>query len=681
MGLTDDHSGIMLLPADIPPGTPVVAALGLPDWALEVDITPNRPDCACVLGIAREIAAGTGKRLKRPEIQFAPEGPAVDALTQITLMDPLGCPRYAAGVIQGVRLGLSPFWMRYRLHVSGIRSINTIVDATNYVMLEMNQPLHAFDYQRLREHRIIVRRAEPEERFTTLDGQTHRLNEETLLICDGQRAVAVAGIMGGLNSEIFEGTADVLVESAFFDPVTIRRGSRFLGLSTEASYRFERGTDIEGVVPALKRAMGLISMLAGGTTAKGIVDQYPQPWKGREILLSTERTNHLLGTGLPQQKLVGPLRSLELEVHEVDADRLKVTPPAFRVDLTRDVDLMEEVARLSGYENVPVTYPEIRSSEEKPIPELVLRDRVRPVLVGMGFTEVITYSFVSPNSALMLGADKKSDLYSFVEIMNPLTVEQSVLRTSLIPGIMEVMAHNSLHGVEGMRIFEWGKIFIARKGELQPTEKTLLAAALAGPCGPKTWYGEPRETDFYDIKGAVEGLLEALGVQSVSYRKGLVGPEYESAASAGIFCSKDPVGYVGQLSRKAAESYGFTRSKAFLFEIDVPALLEHIPAVRRCEPFARFPAVYRDISLVVNRSVECGTIVEIIRREGGDLLESVQLFDMYEGGNLNPSEKAVGFRMCYRSKEETLEGGVVNRLHESIIRKLGEETGGKLREG
>ena len=233
---------------------------------------------------------------------------------------------------------------------------------------------------------------------------------------------------------------------------------------------------------------------------------------------------------------------------------------------------------------------------------------------------------------------------------------------------------------EGMRIFEWGKIFIARKGELQPTEKTLLAAALAGPCGPKTWYGEPRETDFYDIKGAVEGLLEALGVKSVSYRKGLVGPEYESAASAGIFCSKDPVGYVGQLSRKAAESYGFTRSKAFLFEIDVPALLEHIPAVRRCEPFARFPAVYRDISLVVNRSVECGTMVEIIRREGGDLLESVQLFDMYEGGNLNPSEKAVGFRMCYRSKEETLEGGVVNRLHESIIRKLGEETGGKLRE-
>jgi phenylalanyl-tRNA synthetase beta chain len=681
MGLTEDHTGVMVLDTDVEPGTAVIHTLGLPDWVLEIDITPNRPDCACVLGIAREIAAATGKELRKPQIRITQEGPPVDSLTGVTLVDSLGCPRYAAGVIQGVQLGPTPFRMRCRLHASGVRSINNIVDVTNYVMLEMNQPLHAFDYHRLREHRIVVRRAERDEKFTTLDGQTHTLNEETLLICDGQRPVAVAGIMGGLNSEIFEGTDTVLLESAFFDPIIIRRGSRGLGLSTEASYRFERGTDIEGVIPALNRAMNLISDLAGGSMAAGVVDNYPNRWKAPEIVLSTEKTNRFLGTSLPLRAISGYLRSLELEVQDVNTDQLKVKPPGFRVDLRRDVDLMEEVARLSGYDSIPVTYPQIRPSEKKPIPELALRDEVRHILTGMGFTEVITYSFVSPESTGLLGDDGEKGYEPAVRIMNPLTIDQSVMRTSLLPGIMETIAYNSVRGMEGLKIFEWGKVFLAREGDQQPAEKICLAAAVFGTWEEQRWYGKARESDFYDIKGAVEGLLEALGVGRVDYRKGMVGQAYHGRASAGIYCDEDRVGQVGQVSKKMIGYYDFTRSNIFLFEMDVPALLKHIPVVRRCEAVARFPAVYRDISLVVNRMVECDTIIKIIQREGGDLVESVQLFDMFEGGALRPSERSMGFRICYRSRNETLEGSEVNRLHDAIVRTVRDQTGGKLREG
>jgi phenylalanyl-tRNA synthetase beta chain len=681
MGLTDDHSGVMLLDGEWEPGTPVVHALGLPDWILEIDITPNRPDCACVLGIAREIAAATAKKLKRPETQVTWGGPSVDELSGVTILDPLGCPRYAAGVVQGVRLGPSPFWMRFRLHASGVRSINNIVDVTNYVMMEMNQPLHAFDYHRLREHRIVVRRAEPGERFTTLDGQTHILTEDTLLICDGQRPVAVAGIMGGLNSEIFEGTEDVLLESAFFDPITIRRGSKGLGLSTEASYRFERGTDVEGVPTALNRALGLLSALTGGSIATGVVDNYPRQWKAPEILLSTEKTNRFLGTHLSMQDMVDHLRSLELVAQEVDADQMRVIPPAFRVDLGRDVDLMEEVARLSGYDNVPVTYPEVRPSEERPMPELVLRDRARDILVGMGFTEVITYSFVSPHSGRVLGIDGETGLGDAVKIMNPLSVEQSVMRTSLLPGIMETIAYNTVRGMEGLKIFEWGKVFIAREGEAQPLEKTCLIAATTDPYEPKTWYREARSADFYDIKGTVEGLLDTLRLHHAQYRKGAAADVYDPGASAGIYCGEERIGSVGRLSAKVATEYEFSQSNIFLFELEVPVLLKHIPAIIQCTSLARYPAVIRDISLVVNRNVECATIMQLMEQEGGDLVESVELFDMYEGGNLKPSERALGFRICYRSKQGTLEGTEVNRLHESVVRKVREQTGGRLREG
>ncbi len=687
MGLTDDHTGIMILPANLDPGAHLSSSasgfdpLSLSDWVFDLSITPNRPDWASVLGVAREVAAITGATLKRPEINLDEGRSPINDLTSVTVNDPVACPRYAAGVIQGVELGPAPFWIRYRLFMSGIRSINNIVDVTNYVLMEMGQPLHAFDYNRLRENRIEVRRAKEGETFSTLDGECRTLNSEALMICDGERPVALAGIMGGLNSEIFEGTKDVLLESAFFDPVTIRRGSKRLGLSTEASYRFERGADIEGVKTALNRAMSLISDLAGGRVASGIIDNYPETYCPPEIKLRVDKTNRVLGTTLSKDIISGHLKALEMDVRDVDENELTIKPPSFRVDIAREADLIEEVARLFGYENIPVTYPSIRPDRIGEAPELVLRDQIRSIMVGLGFTEIITYSFISPDSADILGAEEKSPLRSFVHLLNPLTVDQSVMRTSLIPGILSTVSNNVSHDEKDLKLFEWGKVFFQREDDQQPDEKIFLTAVMTGLYKQKTWYGEERSVDFFDIKGAVEALLKGLALEEITFQNaaGMMG--YDPELISSVYCAGSLIGWVGKLASKVTEAYDLGKENTYVFEFDITALFKQVPGKRTFQPFARFPAVYRDISLLVNRGVESARIIEIIKQRGGELFESVQIFDLYEGERLDPSEKALAFRICYRSKDGTLDGGEINQLHESIIDRIRKETGGRLREG
>jgi phenylalanyl-tRNA synthetase beta chain len=680
MGLTGDHSGIMILPPSFLPGTPILHAIPLKDWVFDISITPNRADCTSVIGIAREVAAAVGMKIKFPDTEFSEKGPAIENVTSVRIEDPLGCPRYAAGLIQGVELKASPFPIRYRLHLCGIRSINNIVDVTNYVMLEMGQPLHAFDYHRLHENRIVVKRAVAGDRFTTLDGQIRSLDRDAVMICDGEKAVALAGIMGGLNSEIFSETRDVLIESACFDPVSIRRTSKRLGLSSEASYRFERGVDIEGVPRALKRAVSMLSELAGGHVARGIIDNYPRPLDRKTIDLRVGKTNHFLGTALETKEMGDCLRSLEMEVEEVKGDLLRVTPPSFRVDLSREVDLMEEVARLSGYEKIPVTAPRISPSEEGAPPELLLRDCAKAVFVGHGFNEVITYSFISPDSAQLLGAEEGSPLHSFVKIFNPLSAEQSVMRTSLLPGLLSTVRSNQAHGERELKLFEWGKVFFGGGEDLLPLEKTFLGAVMAGPFREKTWYAEEREVDFFDIKGAAEAVLRALNVRDVAFQRGEKTPGYLPESTAFIYSGEEFIGRAGQVSPGAVAGFELKSEKVYLLELDMGAVFKGI-LPRRFRPFARYPAVYRDLSLIVKRTVESSRIMEIIAGEGGALVESVQIFDLYEGEKMDSSEKAIAFRICYRSQEGTLEGGFVNRLHESIIRKIGQETGGRLREG
>ena len=681
MGLTDDHTGIMILPADIAPGASLDSMPSLSDWVLDIDITPNRPDCASVIGIAREIAAATRQKVKWPETVIKESGPDINDLTSITIEDLAGCPRYAAGVIQDIRIGLSPFWIRYRLYLSGIRSINNLVDVTNYVMLEMGQPLHAFDYNRLRENRIVVRRAEEGEIFSTLDGEPHTLNREILMICDADRAVAIAGIMGGLNSEIFAGTRHVLLESAFFDPITIRRGSKRLGLSTEASYRFERGADIGGVTTALKRAISLINSLAGGKTAAGLIDNYPKQITFPRIDLRVDKTNRILGTSISRDVIGGYFKALEMEVENINENELRVQPPSFRVDITRDVDLMEEVARLSGYDNVPITYPSIRPSEEGDAPELVLRDQTRTIMAGLGFSEIITYSFVSPESVNILGAGKNDSLRSFVKLLKPLTTEQSVMRTALMPGLLDTARTNILNNEKDLKLFEWGKIFIRKKGDQLPFENISLAALMSGPFRQKQWYCDERFVDFYDIKGAAEAVLKGLGVQEFLFEKGKVFPGYDPDISSGIYCAGSLVGRLGQVSYSVMESYDIEKVNAYVFELDIDALQENISRKKIFQSFAKFPAVYRDISIIVKRELETNKIIEVIKRAGGDLVESIQVFDLYEGNKIDSSEKALAFKICYRSKHRTLDGSEMNKLHEAVIDKIKNETEGRLREG
>jgi len=681
LGLTNDHSGLMTLPSNLRVGDPLSSALTLPDWVLDVGITPNRPDCANVLGIAREISAATGESLRRPSVEMEASGPPIEELTRVTIHDPEGCPRYVAGMIQNVTLGPAPFWMRYRLYQSGVRSINNLVDVTNYVMMEMGQPLHAFDHHRLRQGRIEVRKATEGEMFTTLDGESRRLSPEILLICDGERPVALAGIMGGLNSEIFAGTKDVLIESAFFDPVTTRRASKQLGLSTEASYRFERGADIEGVTDALKRAMSLMYGLGGGTVARGVVDNYPRPYSPQTIRFSSSRTNQLLGTDLSTDAMKRYLEGLEMNVNPTRAEEMDVIPPSFRIDIAREVDLIEEVARMSRFEKIPVTYPRIRPAEEGDPPEMILRDMLRSILVGIGFTEIITYSFISPDSADILDAGEASDLRSFTHLMNPLGVDQSVLRTSLLPGLMATVRNNRLHGEKDLRLFEWGKIFKDRAGEQQPLEQNALAGVMAGHARQKTWYSDERGADFYDIKGIVETLLKGLQMDSLHFERGDILPGFDKDASCGAYASGTYIGQMGKASLKMTSAYDIDDANIFIFELNVGNILPLLSEEIRFRPFPRFPAVYRDISLVVNEEVESGTIVDLIRKTGGKLLESVHIFDIYMGDQIGADEKAIAFRISYRSDQETLDGERVNRLHERIIRKACEDTGGRLREG
>jgi len=680
LGLTEDHSGIMVLSEDIRPGEPFSAVIP-PDWVLDVELTPNRPDCASVLGIAREVSAITGTGLRKPVLRRTEQGGEVESLTSVTIQDPEGCPRYAAGIVEGVTLGTSPFWMRYRLHLSGIRSINNIVDVTNYVMLEMGQPLHAFDYRRLKGNRIVVRRAQKGEIFSTLDGQTHTLGKEALMICDAERPVAVAGIMGGLNSEIFAGTRDVLLESAFFDPVTIRRGSKRLGLSTEASYRFERGTDIEGVSAALERALALMADLSGGRTVRGILDNYPKPHERPLISLKVDRTNRILGTSLKAGAVRDYLRSLELEVQEVSDNEFAVKPPAFRVDIDREVDLVEEVARLNGYDNIPVSNPSIRPSEEPELLELRVRDRVREIMVGAGFTEIITYSFIGPGAVESLGEGADTPLQAFVSLLNPLSVDQSVMRTSLIPGLMATVKNNVVHDHRELKLFEWGKVYIHKTEDELPQEKPVLAAAMSGPYRGKTWHNQERYVDFYDIKGVCETLLKTLGAEGCHFER-LDGVEgYESGASAGICVEGTRLGRLGRISTRAIQAYDLEEETVYALEVDIELLLPYLSGTVKFEPFARFPAVYRDLSLIVDRRTESGKIVDIIKEKGGGLVESVHVFDLYQGDRVGPSEKAIAFRVCYRSGRKTLDGREVNHLHEAIVEALNRRAGARLREG
>jgi phenylalanyl-tRNA synthetase beta chain len=672
LGLGTDADGLLLLEGGLPVGEPLNRALGLCDPVLDIDLTPNRADCLSVVGVAREVAALQRTRLVRPAVHLNESDPAAAALASVTIDAPDHCPRYAARVVEGVAVGPSPFWLQDRLRSVGLRPINNLVDVTNFVMLEIGQPLHAFDLDRLAGHRIVVRTAAAGERFVTLDDKERVLDADMLMICDAEKPVAVAGVMGGQNSEITETTTRVLIESAWFDPVSVRKTSKRLGLGTDASRRFERGVDPAGAVWAADRAAMLMAEVAGGRVARGAIDAHPRPWTPQPIGLSVRATHRLLGTRVPRAKIGRLLAGIEFNVGPTpDRDVLQVTAPSYRVDVSRPEDLMEEVARLAGFDTIPVTFPSLPAGARHDAPRLDLRRRTRDLLNGCGFSEVITYSFVHGHSCDRLRLAAADPRRRVVTVLNPLAEDQAVMRPSLLPGLLETLRSNLAQQTRRVKIFEIGKVYLGRgEGDL-PEEPEIAAGLWSGPRRPLAWHGKETPCDFYDAKGAVETLLSGLKLEGVRFERL---PEAECwtlrpGHAARIVAQERALGRVGELHPAVGKAYDL-KQPAFVFELDVAAVEALVSSIRFRMRIPRFPAVTRDVTLVVDRGLEAQAVLDAIEGMRVDLLEGVQLVAVFSGDPIPSGKRSLSFRLTYRSPDQTLEDSEINTLQQSVTDRL-----------
>ncbi len=673
LGLGDNPAGIMNLNSSLKVGTGLAEALGLSDTVFELDLTPNRPDCLSVIGIAREIAAIQNTPLKYPDCEIEDKADTIHKLSSVQIDAPDHCPRYAARLVENVKVASSPFWLRDRLLSVGQRPINNIVDITNFVMLETGQPLHAFDFENLAENRIVVRLASDGEKFTTLDEKERTLESEMLMICDGQKAVAVGGVMGGLNSEIEVDTTRVLIEGAYFNPVSIRRTSKKLGLNTDASHRFERGVDPEGTIRAINRAAKFMVQFGKGTLVDGIIDEYPNRQSVKSVKLGIMRTNRLLGTDLERSHIQKLLESIEFKVDPANgnSDHLAVTPPPFRVDVSRPEDLMEEVARLSGYNNIPTTFPVMPAEGRRAVRNLEIRNRLKSLMSGFGFTEVIAYSFMSKLSGDRLRLKEQDPPRSMVHILNPLTEDQAFMRTSLVPGILETMTYNMARQIKNLKIFEIGKIFLDSDQQDLPREPEMLIALWTGARSETSWHNRDIPCDFYDIKGAAEGLMCGLKLEGIRFT---VMPdescEYTRPGhTAQILASDSRVGLVGEIHPRVRDSFDLKQT-AFILELELEKIAGLIPEDRKSKGIPRFPAINRDITIIVDRAIEAQTVLEAVHKFQEELIENLHLFDVFEGDPIAAGKKSVSFRVTYRSPDKTLEDEDVNNLHKSITDRL-----------
>jgi len=599
-------------------------------------------------------------------------------LTSVTLERPDLCPRYVAELILAVRIAPSPFWVRRRLEAVGVRSINNIVDATNYVMMEMGQPLHAFDWDRLEERRIVVRTAEPGETFVTLDGIARCLPQDALMICDGKKPVALAGIMGGLNSEVQPQTKNILLESAYFDPMGIRRTSKKMGLTTEASLRFERGIDPNGSLRAADRAAALMVEWGGGSIARGAVDNYHRPIRPAEILLRISRTNQILGTTLGREEVQSYLHSLQLETKSEGPDSLRVVPPTFRVDLLREIDLIEEVARLHGYHRIPVTLPSGRVAPEKKTNLQRAAERARNLLTSFGLWEVINYSFISPQMLLDLQIPPGDKKARALRIQNPLSEDQSIMRTSLIPGLLQTARSNIHRQNLNLKFFELGKVFFARERKDLPEEVEFLSGILSGAREEESWAKPRAECDFFDLKGILEGLLEGLGIFDFQFLPDPQIPFFHPGKACRVEAQGEVLGIMGEIHWKVQEIFDL-RQRVYLFELDFQKLCGRMTTSKSFFPLPRFPAVTRDLAIVVEEEIPAGDLLRTLWEANPGLIKEIKLFDLYRGSPVPAGKKSLAFRLVYQGEDRTLTDREVNEIHQKLIQRLVEKHGGLLR--
>ena len=663
LGLEDKSEGIWLLPGQTAIGGSLSDALGKGAEILEVNVTPNRGDCLSHLGMAREVSATFNIPLVMPDSKIQEVDERADKAVSIDIRDVEACPRYLCRIIKGVKIGPSPDWMARRLESAGVRSINNVVDSTNYVMLALGHPMHSYDMARLSGKNIIVRRAAAGEKLTTIDGIVRNMETSDLVIADDSGPIALAGIMGGEPSGISSGTSDILLECAYFNPTIIRKTSSRLSLSSESSYRFERGVDPGGLESALDLCAKLISETAGGKILKGYAGNGNAP-AGKSVRLRYARLQEVTGTRMPVESADGILASLGFKKSSGNNNHSEFLIPSHRSDIAVEEDLIEEVIRLWGYDRVMPSLPSSseyhRASKERTDASIAARD----AMIGNGFQEIINYSFISP-----AGLAPLVDLSTAIKVGNPLSEEQSVMRTTLLPGLISGAAYNIRRQVRSIRMFETGKIFLASQNNPLPVEKTFLGAVLCGKRNERNWVSTDSDVDFYDIKGALERLLEAMGVEAFNLTTRNLPKFMHPGRSALIEIKGERIGLIGQFHPSVAEKYDL-HLPVFLFELDIGHPAVSMPVGKTYKPFADYPHSERDLAIIVGDQVTAGELMDTIKGLSIPEVVWAGIFDVYSGTQVGPGKKNVAIGIRYRASDRTLRDEEVDSIHGKIMETL-----------
>jgi len=671
LGLSHQSEIIMVLNDKFEVGQDLKKALGRGEVVIEIDLTPNRPDCLAVIGIAREIGALNRSSVRKPAIHIKEStSKKISKVLEVIIKNPESCPRYVARFIEEVKVGPSPRWLIDKLEAVGLRTINNVVDVTNYVMLETGQPLHAFDYDLLEDHKIIVRHAKAGEKFTTLDEKEHTLTDTSLLICDGKKPVALAGVMGGLNSEISNDTINVLLESAYFDPINTRKTSKTVGISTDSSQRFERGVDPEGQIYAVERATQLIYKLAGGEVAKGYIDCYPNPIPKRTIKLRIDRVNHLLGTSISSKEISDILNRLEFKT-KIDNNVIHVDVPTFRVDIEREVDLIEEVARIYGfdrideetYSNVALIQPDNKLEK--------FNQLLRDMLFGMGYNEVLTHSLINHHWA------EKFSEYPCIQLRNPISEDLGTLRTSLIPGLLQVSKWNKNRYLNDQKFFEIGNIFYwLNTKHNSHHEKQKISLVRTGNTSSKNWLEKERSSTFYDLKGDIFSLLKRLKIENFQCKQS--SSKFLDDRALELSIDNENLGYIGALSLEILNALDI-EDDIFIAELDCQPILDKYNWDKKFQQLPKFPGIRRDLSILIDHQILVEEVEKVIWQSGGKFLKSVNLFDFFKGKQIVQNQKSLAFTLTFYSLERTLTEKEVDSDVEAIIQNLKSKLKAQLR--
>jgi phenylalanyl-tRNA synthetase beta chain len=675
----EQQEGILVLPEDTKVGASILDVLGINDEVLELDLTPNRSDCLSMIGTAYEIAAILGREVKLPEanVGLHPSTAKVSEQLKVNITAAAGCSRYTARIISGVSIGASPLWLQNRLMAAGVRPINNVVDVTNFVMLEYGQPLHAFDAAKLEGGRIDVRFAEEGETFVTLDGAERTLSSHMLLITDGVKPIALAGVMGGANSEVSAETTAIVLESAKFDGGTVRKASRQLGLRSEASLRFEKEVNADAVVPALDRAAALIAELAGGSISEGIADCLVQAAEPVSITITLDKINRYLGTSLSALEIQVILSRLHFPYTRGGDGEWTVHVPLRRGDITRDVDLIEEFARLYGYDNIPSTPITGVTTPGSLTKEQTIRRTLRRLLTESGIHEVVTYSFTHPQQ--IAGFAGMYPQAKPVALAMPMSEERSVLRTSLIPHLLDTVTYNRNRNWNDVAIFEIGKVFVTAEEQLtaQPQEKWMLGLVLTGARAAEYWGGKAEKASFYDLKGVLEKVTATLGIEEVSYTAAKPEGFHPGRTAEIALGGARAIGRIGQLHPALQQAKDL--DDAYVLEIELEPLIEQANFRIEYKALPKYPAIGRDMAIVVDTSVPVEAIRRSVKETAGALLESIDVFDVYTGERLGGGKKSVAFALVYRHPDRTLTDDEVADLHGKVVAALQQTFAAELR--